>query len=198
MPYRNQPPLYSTWLDMKQRCLNPNATAFKDYGGRGITVCERWLKSFKAFEKDMSPKPGGLEIDRINNDGPYSPENCRWVTHKENTRNRRGAIYVEVEGTCYLLAELAEAHGLKPDTIKERVKKGMSFADVTTKQKHHDLSGLALGGAISAARREAKTHCKRGHEFTEENTGRTTKGTRICKVCRNAGQKEYMRRRAAR
>ena len=84
-------PLSSTWDTMIQRCTNPNRNRYKDYGGRGITVCEQWRNNFKAFY-DFCMKNGwkqGLEIDRINNDGNYSPENCRFVTPRQNSINRR-------------------------------------------------------------------------------------------------------------
>ena len=80
--------IYSIWHSMKQRCLNPNNTNYKNYGGRGIKVCNRWLE-FKNFYKDMGDRPEGKELDRINNDGNYEPSNCRWITHIENNRNKR-------------------------------------------------------------------------------------------------------------
>jgi hypothetical protein len=79
---------YATWNSMKNRCFNPKSQAFKNYGGRGITVCERWMK-FENFFSDMGPRPDGLEIDRINNNGNYEPDNCRWTTRSVNILNTR-------------------------------------------------------------------------------------------------------------
>lgn len=76
------------WMGIKARCLNPNNAAYKNYGGRGITICDKWL-SFNNFYKDMGDRPAGMQIDRINNNLGYYKENCRWVSPKQNSANRR-------------------------------------------------------------------------------------------------------------
>lgn len=85
-------PTYKTWASMIQRCNNPNAPGYHYYGGRGITICDRWQKSFSAFLEDMGARPKGLELDRINTNGNYEPSNCRWITHAENTRNSSNTV----------------------------------------------------------------------------------------------------------
>jgi hypothetical protein len=81
--------IYRRWHEMIQRCNNPNHQSFKNYGGRGIKVCDRWLESFQIFVADMGEPPDGMTLDRINNDGNYEPDNCRWATRAVQNRNQR-------------------------------------------------------------------------------------------------------------
>lgn len=126
--WRNKPreksledsPLYCVWEGIKQRCHNPNAHAYEIYGGRGIKVCERWQNS-RNFIADMSPRPPGTELDRIDNDGSYSPENCRWATKKENNRNRRDNRMLTFRGETKPLVVWAEELGLTYGALSVRL-----------------------------------------------------------------------------
>ncbi len=82
--------LYNTWVQMRQRCFNEGCVPYPYYGGRGITVCDRWASSFSSFVEDMGPRPEGASLDRIDNDGDYTPENCKWSTKEEQMQNRGG------------------------------------------------------------------------------------------------------------
>lgn len=118
-------PLYQTWIGMKNRCLNANYKQYYLYGGRGIRVCARWLESFEAFTADIGQKPSPRHtLDRIDNDGPYSPMNCRWATPQQQARNRRGLRMIEYRGQVKCVGEWSDQLGIACATIIRRVDKG--------------------------------------------------------------------------
>lgn len=99
---------YRTWVDMRRRCHQPHRLDYKNYGARGIYVCDEWRNSFKAFYRDMGTRPAGYVLDRRNNDGPYSPENCQWVTRKQQERNKRSNRLVAIGGETLTVVEASE------------------------------------------------------------------------------------------
>ena len=112
---------YQAWADMKARCDNPNHNKFADYGARGITVCARWY-SFKAFIADMGMRPAkGFSIERLNNEGNYSKENCAWVTRHAQHRNTRQTIKIEIDGVSKCLKDWCVEYGMIYSTVKQRI-----------------------------------------------------------------------------
>lgn len=122
---------YAVWCSMLARCNNPNTKAFKDYGGRGVTVCRRWLK-FENFLVDMGEKPEGLTLDRKNNNKNYSKRNCRWVTRKDQNRNRRSNIHLTHKGKTKLLVEWAELLGFSRSALYHRYDRGWPVDRILT------------------------------------------------------------------
>lgn len=118
-------PEYSTWVGIRDRCYNQNAPSFVRYGGRGIAVCDRWLESFENFYEDMGARSSkDHSIDRIDNNGPYSPENCRWATRSQQQRNARRTVIVQLNGVKMSMTSAAEIIGMKPNTLNERIRRG--------------------------------------------------------------------------
>src|ERR1041385_454318 len=119
-------PEYRSWSGIIQRCTNRKNPAWVHYGARGIKVCERWLV-FENFLADMGQRPSSNHsIDRINNDGDYCKENCRWATRKEQNRNRRDNIYIKFDGVYLTLADWESLLGLTTGLLKGRVHKRWS------------------------------------------------------------------------
>lgn len=127
---KKQPPERHAWAAMKGRCTNPNHPNYRYYGGRGITICDRWMNSFKAFCEDMGPRPPNHTLDRIDNDGNYCPENCRWATKETQQRNSRNARMVEYEGREVSVIELAEILNMNWGTLYNRIAKGWSMDEI--------------------------------------------------------------------
>lgn len=115
-------PLYTRWLNMRQRTSNPNRADYARYGGRGVTVCAEWRESFEAFAHDMGPGfSPDLTLERVDNTRGYEPGNCRWATHVEQNRNRRSSRLLEFRGQTKSLVEWVELLGLRYHTVKARL-----------------------------------------------------------------------------
>jgi len=128
--------IYQTWAAMKSRCYNPGNQSYKDYGGRGIKVCEEWNNDFECFY-NWAIKNGYsdfLTIERINVDGDYCPNNCRWLSKAEQSNNRRSCIVISYQGKTQNLSQWCKELGLNYKRINNRiVKLGMTFEEAITK-----------------------------------------------------------------
>ena len=121
---------HNIWNNMKQRCSNPRNPDYHSYGGRGISVCLSWERSFASFLLDMGFRPGGRSIDRIDNDGDYTPKNCRWATPGQQAMNTRRVVLIECEGGKMPVTMAARISGLNRDTVFSRIRRGWSGKDL--------------------------------------------------------------------
>lgn len=162
-------PEYRTWSSIRARCNNKNTKSYKYYGGRGIKLSEEW-NSFENFYADMGKKPSSKhEIDRVDTDGNYSKENCRWVTREVNANNKRSNAVAIVDGERKTMAQLARETGVSVWSLYQRRR-------IST-----DKDFLLL------PKDRKRTHCTHGHEFTTENTRIITSKRdppyKQCKIC---------------
>lgn len=131
--------LFSIWSHMNYRCSNEKDKKYHNYGGRGITVCDEWKYDYNAF-KEWSLVNGykdKLQLDRANNDQGYSPDNCRWVTCKQNSNNKRDNRFIEINGLVKTIAEWSELSGLKWSTISSRIKMGWKNEELLIPLRSH-------------------------------------------------------------
>lgn len=123
---------YDAWIKLRGRCLNPKNAAYDRYGGRGITVCDRW-ESFDAFYEDMGEPPSRLHsVDRIDNELGYSPGNCRWATDEQQANNTRRNLYLTRDGVTMTLSQWCRALGVSYGAVRQRMHRGMSQEDALT------------------------------------------------------------------
>lgn len=129
---KNNTPEFRTficWQSMLWRCYNKNRKDYPRYGGRGITVCARWLESFENFRADMGLKPEGLTIGRKNNDIGYCPSNCEWQTQKQQQNNKASNHYIKFGATTKTLMQWSEIFGLPKDTLRLRIESGWTLRE---------------------------------------------------------------------
>lgn len=126
---------YSIWKGMHRRCYSVKSEAYDHYGGRGITVCDRW-HDYELFLLDMGEPGEGMSIDRIDNDGPYSPGNCRWVTNFVQSRNRRSTILCTINGVTKCVLDWAADFDVPPGMVYRRISRGWEPVDALTRCKY--------------------------------------------------------------
>ena len=143
---------YRSWQRIWQRCTNPRTPGFENYGGRGISVCDRWL-DFTAFLEDMGPKPAPeYTIERKDNDGDYAPDNCMWATRREQSRNRRNNVQLTARGETLVMQDWAARTGISISTIAGRLARGWSVEDaVLTPAQHSEYKQRQATKAYVAA-----------------------------------------------
>lgn len=141
-------PEYRSWQAMKRRCYNKNVHSYPHYGGRGITVCERWRTSFAVFLSDVGVRPFvGAELGRINNNGNYEPGNVRWESRKQQTRNTRRSKFITFQGETRTVTEWAERAGMPIARLQARLGRlGMPFA-IAIQPERRSVRGLAKGAS---------------------------------------------------
>lgn len=119
---KNRTPIYIIWCNMIQRCTNPKTTHYEDYGGRGITICKQWMK-FENFYKDMGDPPTGMSLDRRNNNGNYTPNNCKWSTRKDQSNNQRTNRLITFKNKTLTLSQWADKLNIRAKVICDRINK---------------------------------------------------------------------------
>lgn len=155
---------YISWSSMRRRCYDPDADQYYLYGGRGISVCKRWIDSFEAFYEDLGARPEGMTLDRIDPDGNYTPQNTRWADAKTQSRNRKTArMITSSDGTKRNLSEWAEKSDFSAECIAGRLDRGMGIEQATTRDRHTNRGlptiFLEFNGSKMSAIEFSQEHC---------------------------------------
>ncbi len=182
--YRAKTRTYNAWTALKGRCFNPRNKAFKHYGGRGIKVCVRWMSYFNFYD-DMGPVPRGFSIERVDVNGDYCPENCKWIPRREQPLNLRTTRKFTFQGESLPLSVWSKRLGVPKSALKARFQKGIPA------RRALDPNFKRLPSPI-AARRRKNRWCLRGHLYDMavfHPDGRLK--FRYCLACKKADDRAY-------
>lgn len=148
---------FRTWCHIIERCRNPNCSNYKNYGGRGISVCDRWLESFENFYEDMGNCPNGLSLDRINNNGNYEPGNCRWATNLVQAQNKRNVRKVILQGKNVTVFQAERILGLGSDALDGRARRSKRSLQEICDELAAEVFAPASKEALAIAREVRRT-----------------------------------------
>lgn len=180
-------PTYTSWRSMLSRCYNPRYKAYIHYGGRGIYVCGAWQESFLSFLLDMGERPYEMTLERRDNDGPYSPDNCYWASMDVQANNKRVNVYFVWDKQRLTLAQWEKVLGIPYDVLRKRYRNGWTTERILTTPVF-----------VQYSRKDGRrTHCKNGHILDEKNTYiNTSRGHKrfVCRKC----QADFMRNKRSR
>lgn len=176
-------PEYNIWKGIRNRCFNKNNQAYDRYGGRGIKLCLRWKASFMNFFMDMGPRPSKKHsIDRMDNDGNYSPKNCRWATREEQANNKRGNINITYKGETKTLKQWSRYLSFNYHRAHQRLQAGWEFEEILK----------------DSPEKRRMSHCKRGHALEDYNviySYHRGKEERSCRACYNMNRRSMYKRK---
>lgn len=170
-PYKDE--FFSSYVNMRQRCENPKSPEYRNYGGRGIKVCDEWRDNYESFREwaKANNYRKGLSIDRIDCNGDYTPENCRWATSKQQARNKRNTLWVKFRGELMSLADAAELSGIGYDALRSRLRKGWTedklFAPINGKRSN----SAAIKAGKERKRRNEDNAERRTDQYTAQSAG---------------------------
>ena len=161
----------STYYAMVSRCTNEKNVSFHRYGGRGISVCARWLESLDNFIEDMGLRPDGMTIDRIDSDGNYEPSNCRWATMKAQSRNKSTNHVLDVRGEAMVVTDAAKALGLSVSGLRWRLIRGDDIYQASQNKKGQGTTMVCVTCVVCGKEHQRKlkvvNHAKKnGHKTT--------------------------------
>lgn len=149
-------PEYKSWARMKNRCYNKGNKSYKNYGGRGIKVCERWVNSASNFISDMGPKPSRFHsVERVNNNGDYEPTNCKWATRYEQSRNRTDSFKITFNGETKTITDWANQIGMKRTSLRNRIASGWPLEKALNPSARNKRMVL-FGGSLKSVREWSK------------------------------------------